>query len=306
MRICSLLPSATEIVCALGLEDSLVGVSHECDYPASVRRKPTLIRSRVDPSSPAAVIDSRVRELLARGESIYSVDRELLLGLAPDLIITQDLCHVCATSPDDLATTLAPQPSPPSVLTLSADSLREVWNDIRAVGDATGYRPRADKLVNDLEARVARVARICANAAKKQRVVCLEWLSPLYCAGHWVPEMVALAGGEDMLGRPGQPSYRVSWEQVLHARPDTVLVMPCGYDVEKAAREFAELPLPDGWADLPAVRNGSVFAVDANGHFSRPGPRLVAGLEMIAELFWPGKGISPAALGHAELIRSLV
>jgi len=306
MRICSLLPSATEIVCALGLEDSLVGVSHECDYPASVRRKPTLIRSRVDPSSPAAVIDSRVRELLARGESIYSVDRELLLGLAPDLIITQDLCHVCATSPDDLATTLAPQPSPPRVLTLSADSLREVWNDMRAVGDATGCRPRADKLVNDSEARVARVARICANAAKKSRVVCLEWLSPLYCAGHWVPEMVALAGGEDMLGRPGRPSYRVSWEQVLHARPDIVLVMPCGYEVEKAAREFAELSLPGGWADLPAVRNGRVFAVDANGHFSRPGPRLVAGLEMMAELFSPGKGISRAALGRAEMIRSLV
>ncbi len=286
MRICSLLPSATEIVCALGLEDSLVGISHECDYPAGVRRKPSLIRPRVDPDSPPAVIDSQVRELMSRGESLYSVDAELLFRLAPDLIITQDLCHVCAASPDDLATALARQPAAPRVLTLSADSLQQVWNDVRAVGDATGRRSQAEELVRGLEARVVRLAQLCGGATKP-RVVCLEWLSPLYCAGHWVPEMVALAGGEDMLGRAGQPSFRVTWDQVLHAQPEILVLMPCGYGPRKAAEEFKSLWLPPGWEELPAVRDGRVFAVDANGYFSRPGPRLVEGLELLAHLLWP-------------------
>jgi len=287
MRICSLLPSATEIICALGLEDSLVGVSHECDFPPGVRTKPALIRPRVDPAAPPAEIDRQVCELLRRGESIYAVDAELLLRLEPDLILTQDLCHVCAASPDDLATALARAPRPPRVVTLSPHSLNDVWNDIRSVGNATGRRIRAEELVHEIGTRVDQVVQACAGSETRPRVACLEWLSPLYCGGHWVPEMVTLAGGEDVLGRAGIPSFRVTWQQVFEARPDVVLLMPCGYNAEKAAREFSELELPVGWPDLPAVRTGRVFAVDANSYFSRPGPRLAVGLELLAELLWP-------------------
>jgi len=301
MRICSLLPSATEIVCALGLEDALVGISHECDYPPSVRAKPVLIRPRVDPSAPAAVIDQQVRELVGRGESIYSVDADLLRGLEPDLILTQDLCHVCAASPDDLGAALARFPRPPQVVTLSPHSLGDVWNDIGAVGEATGRRAKADELVRGLKERVAHVSQACAgDASSRPRVVCLEWLSPLYVGGHWVPEMVALAGGEDVLGHPGEPSFRVSWDQVIEARPEVVLVMPCGYDASKALREFSELSLPPGWADLPAVKTRRVFAVNANSYFSRPGPRLVDGLEMMAGLLWPEMRMREGVPGEGE------
>ena len=319
MRICSLLPSATEIVCALGLDDALVGISHECDFPPSVTAKPALIRPRVNPAAPAAEIDRQARELIGRGESIYSVDADLLLRLARVLILTQDLCHVCAASRDVLATALGRAPRPPRVLTLSPHSLGDVWNDIRAVGEATGRRQQAKEVVRNLEARLARVERSACRgeftspspprfeksarggestspSPRRPRVVCLEWLSPLYVGGHWVPEMVALAGGEDALGRVGEPSFRVSWQQVLEALPDVVLISPCGYGVEKAAREFRELALPDGWADLPAVHAGRVFAVNANSYFSRPGPRLADGIEILAGLLWPK---SPMAMSPA-------
>jgi len=315
MRICSLLPSATEIVCALGLEDSLVGISHECDFPPTVRAKPSLIRPRVDPSVPPAEIDRQVRELLRRGESIYAVDADLLFRLEPDLILTQDLCHVCAASPDDLATALARAPRAPRVVTLSPHSLSDVWNDIRAVGHATGLRGRADQLVDALEARIARdgshgqclpdrglSAQSAIRTPPRPRVACLEWLSPLYCAGHWVPEIVALAGGEDVPGRVGLPSFHVTWQQVLDARPDVVLIMPCGYGVEKAAQEFSELELPRGWTELPAVRAGRVFAVNANSYFSRPGPRLADGIELLAGLLCPGQEIAAATTLKAEAL----
>ena len=295
MRICSLLPSATEIVCAIGLEDSLVGISHECDFPPSVRSRPALIRPRVSPEAPAQEIDRQVRELISRGESIYSVDVDLLLRLRPDLILTQDLCHVCAASPGDLATALARAPRPPRVVCLSPHSLLDVWNGVRAVGDATGERARADNLVSRLEARIARVAQAAAAApGPRPRVACLEWLDPLYAAGHWVPEMIAGAGGADALGRAGEPSFRVSWEQVLEARPDFILISPCGYGAGKAAREFRGLALPREWNDLPAVRARRVYALDANSYVSRPGPRLVDGMELMGELFRPGQRVGPA------------
>jgi len=291
VRICSLLPSATEIVCALGLEDSLVGISHECDYPPSVRAKPALIRPRVDATAHAAEIDRQVRELVGRGESLYAVDADLLLRLEPDLLLTQDLCHVCAATPDDLAAALSRSRSvgtrQPRVLSLNPHSIRDVWNAVRSVGEATGRQCQAESLVRNLEARVARVQQaVAAAASPRPRIVCLEWLDPLYVGGHWVPEMVSLAGGQDVLGRPGEPSFRVSWEQVLAANPDVVVIMPCGYNAEKARHEFSELSLPDGWSDLPAARNNSVFFADANSYFSRPGPRLADGVEQLAQM-WP-------------------
>ena len=308
MRICSLLPSATEIVCALGLEEALVGVSHECDYPPSVRGKPALIRPRVDPDAAAAEIDGQVRALVERGESLYAVDAELLLRLEPDLILTQDLCHVCAASPGDLAAALARVNRPPRVLSLTPQSLADVWRDIRAVGEATGRRQEAEALASNLTARVRRVqesaAASSAAAGARPRVVCLEWLSPLYAAGHWVPEMVQLAGGEDVLARPGQASFRIEWQQLFDAQPEVIVIMPCGYSEKKAAKEFSELRLPAGWAGLPAMKNRRVFVVDANSYFSRPGPRLADGVELLARLLEPQQAGATHA-GHSLETKAL-
>jgi iron complex transport system substrate-binding protein len=298
MRICSLLPSATEIAYALGLGDEIVGVTHECDFPPAARAKPVLIRPRLDATASAGEIDREVRELVARSESLYAVDAELLRRLAPDLILTQDLCHVCAASPEDLASALARFERAPRVLTLAPHSLEGVWSDIRAVGQATGRSEAGERLAAELEARVAAVERAVAGLPRP-RVVCLEWLDPLFVAGHWVPEMVAKAGGDDVLGRPSEPSFTVSWQQVLDARPDFVLVMPCGYGMEKAAAEFAGLSLPPGWDELPAAREGRVFAVDASSYFSRPGPRLANGVENLGRILHPER-LGPATAEHAR------
>lgn len=287
MRIVSLLPSATEILYALGLGDSVVGVTHECDYPPEAAKKPPLIRPHVDPRAAPVEIDRQVRELVERGESIYAVDAELLPSLAPDLIVTQDLCHVCAASPDDLATALARLPKQPRVLTLTPHSLDDVWQDITRAGDATGTARAAERLVGELKAKVRSVESAVKTVAHRPRVVCLEWLDPYYVGGHWVPEMVAKAGGEDVLGRAGRPSFRVSAQDIAASRAEMILVMQCGYDAKRNAAEFRQMQSPQSWQQLPAVREGCVFAVDANSYFSRPGPRLADGLQLLAHIFHP-------------------
>ena len=287
MRICSLLPSSTEILFALGLGDSVVGVTHECDFPPEAAKKPTLIRPRVDPQAHPAEIDRQVTELLARGESIYSVDADLLSSLAPDLIMTQDLCHVCAASPDDLATALARFDKRPKVLTLTPHSLADVWNDIRRVGEATQRRREAQGLAITLEQKVAAIEVKAARATSRPRVLCLEWLDPFYVGGHWVPEMVAKAGGEDVLGRAAEPSFRVTAEEVLRSNADVIIVMPCGYNAARTVSEFDFAKLPESWRDFPAIRERRIFAVDANSYFSRPGPRLADGVVLLAHLFHP-------------------
>ena len=293
MRICSLLPSATEILYALGLGDSVVGVTHECDFPADAATKPALIRPRVDPHAPAGEIDRQVSELVARGESIYAVDAELLRSLEPDLIVTQDLCHVCAASPDDLATALTRLAKKPRVLTLAPHSLGDVWNDIRKVGDATQRRREAQGIAITLEQKVAAIEAKVAQAKTQPRALCLEWLDPFYVGGHWVPEMVAKAGGQDVLGRPGEPSFRVSGEQIAESGTEIIVVMPCGFNVERIATEYGSTNFPNGFRNLPAVLAKSVFAVDANSYFSRPGPRLAEGVAVLAHLFHPD--LFPAA-----------
>jgi len=293
MRICSLLPSATEILYALGLGDSVVGVTHECDFPADAATKPALIRPRVDPHAPAGEIDRQVSELVARGESIYAVDAELLRSLEPDLIVTQDLCHVCAASPDDLATALTRLAKKPRVLTLAPHSLGDVWNDIRKVGDATQRRREAQGIAITLEQKVAAIEAKVAQAKTRPRALCLEWLDPFYVGGHWVPEMVAKAGGQDVLGRPGEPSFRVSGEQIAESGTEIIVVMPCGFNVERIATEYGSTNFPNGFRNLPAVLAKSVFAVDANSYFSRPGPRLAEGVAVLAHLFHPD--LFPAA-----------
>src|SRR5277367_3525344 len=300
MRICSLLPSATEILYALGLGDSVVGVTHECDFPPDAARKPALIRPRVDPSAAPAEIDRQVSELVARGESIYAVDADLLASLAPDLIVTQDLCHVCAASPDDLATALTRFSSPPRVLTLTPHSLDDVWQDIVRVGDATNTSLRAEAFADELKAKVQAATHGTApttQAVVRPRVACLEWLDPFYVAGHWVPEMVAIAGGEDVLGRAGHPSFKVSADDVTQSNADVILVMLCGYDAKRSAQEFTAAKLPPSWENLPAIRDRRIFAVDANSYFSRPGPRLVDGVQLLAHLFNPSQFQSPVPAG---------
>jgi iron complex transport system substrate-binding protein len=287
MRICSLLPSATEILYAIGLGDSVFGVTHECDFPADAATKPALIRPRVDPQASPVEIDREVSEIIARGESIYAVDAELLSSLSPDLILTQDLCHVCAASPDDLATALTRFSRPPQVLSLTPRSLAEVWDDIRRVGDATGRSREAEALAAALEQRMAAVESISARAASRPRVLCLEWLDPFFVGGHWIPEMVRKAGGEDVLGRLRQPSYKVTGEAILDSRPDVIVIMPCGYGTARVAAEFSLGQLPRGANALPAVKERRVFAVDANSYFSRPGPRLADGVAVLAHLFHP-------------------
>jgi iron complex transport system substrate-binding protein len=286
VHICSLLPPATEILFALGLGDSVVGVTHECDFPPEAATKPPLIRPRVDPQALPAVIDRQVTELVSRGESIYSVDAELLASLAPDLIITQDLCHVCAASPDDLATALARFSKRPKILSLTPHSLADVWDDIRKIGKATGRRRDAQGLAITLEQKVAAIEMKVA-AAPRPRVLCLEWTDPFYIAGHWVPEMVVKAGGEDVLGRAGEASFRATAEQVAETGAEIIIVMPCGYNSRRAAAEFSFKELPSSWDKLPAIRDRSVFAVDANSYFSRPGPRLSDGIGLLAHLFHP-------------------
>src|SRR5208282_6756501 len=244
VRICSLLPSATEILFALGLGDSVAGVTHECDFPPEAAKKPPLIRPRVDPKAMPAELDRQVTEIVARGESIYAVDAELLRAISPDLIVTQDLCHVCAASPDDLATALTRLSKQPRVLSLTPHSLADVWNDIRRVGEATGRRREAQALAITLEQRVAAIEMKAAQAVTRPRVLCLEWLDPFYVGGHWVPEMVAKAGGHDVLGREGQPSYRVTSEEIVASQPEVIVVMPCGYNLERTSKELTGMKIP--------------------------------------------------------------
>jgi len=287
MRIVSLLPSATEILYALGLGDSVVGVTHECDFPPEAATKPALIRSRVDPHAPPAEIDRQVSELVSQGESIYAVDAELLASLKPDLIVTQDLCHVCAASPDDLATALTRFQRPPRVLTLTPHSLDDVWDDIVRVGQATDTVRHAEMLVANLKRQVACVESILARVAHSPRVLCLEWLEPFYVAGHWVPEMIARVAGEDVLGKQGEPSFKVTAEEISASEAEIILIMLCGYNSLKNTAEFNATQLPDAWTKLPALRERRIFALDANSYFSRPGPRLATGVEVLAHLLHP-------------------
>ena len=294
-RIVSLLPSATEILFALGLGEQVVGVSHECDFPAAARSKPVVIHSRIPRGASPSEIDRIVREFSARGESVYSVDGETLRRLSPDLIVTQDLCHVCAASPEDLSAVLSGFEQRPAVLSLNPLDLGDVWRDILWIGEET-FRPHAaEKLIEAIGEKLGALEEQINNAAERPCVAFLEWLEPLYIGGHWIPEMIELAGGRDVLGKPRVPSRRVSLDEVVSAQPDILIAAPCGYTAEQARAEYQSMNFSSAWHDIPAVRAGRVYFLDANSYFSRPGPRLITGYEILAKLFHPTVHVSPEA-----------
>lgn len=291
MRIVSLVPHATELLFALGLGPEVVAVTHECDYPPDALELERVTRDVLPAGLSAAEIDTAVRERTLRGEAIYELDRAALAALEPDLIVTQALCPVCAVSYEEVSDLARELPSRPRVLSLDPHTLGEVLGDVRTIAEATGRRDRGVELIAAAAARIDRV-KLAIRARPRPRVAALEWLDPVYVAGHWTPQLIELAGGEDVLGLPGEPSQTVSWAQVAAAAPEVVVVMPCGYDAPRALAEatahVSEL------AELGAAR---IVAVNASAYFSRPGPRLIDGLELLAHILHPER--VPSAPGEA-------
>jgi iron complex transport system substrate-binding protein len=300
MRICSFLPSATEILFALGLGDSVAGVTVECDFPQEAQEREVVVNTRLRQATDPAEIDRLVSESLSRGESLYRVEMDRLARIQPDLIITQDLCRVCAASPGDFGASLALLARPPAVLTLNPHTLEGVWNDILEVGRATERIQQAETLVAELRKRVSEVERSVAGAARP-RVLCLEWPEPPFVAGHWVPGMVEHAGGADVMGRAGEPGYRTTWEKIFDAAPEVAVLMPCGYHLEQVVGEFRRMNLPPAWGELPAVKRGRALAVDASSYFSRPGPRLADGVEILGAAIHPERAAK--SLPEGSLLR---
>jgi iron complex transport system substrate-binding protein len=281
MRIVSLVPSATELLFSLGLGSDLIGVTHECDYPPAALKLPRVTRDVLPPDLTSAQIDAAIKERTLKGESIYELDTEMLHELKPDLIVTQALCAVCAVSYDDVRA-VADQIDPrPEVISLDPHTVGEVLGDARTIAQATDRKDVAVELVRAAAARIDRI-RVAMRDVRRPRVAALEWLDPPYAAGHWVPQLIEFAGGQDVLGFAGEPSQQHTWEEVAASKPDVVIVMPCGYDAEIAHRE-AEMHREQ----LSAVGAAEVIAVDASSYFSRPGPRLIDGLEMLAGLLHP-------------------
>jgi iron complex transport system substrate-binding protein len=288
MKICSLLPSATEVIAALGLHDELVGISHECDYPPSVKGVPIMVEPMIPPHGLASAdIDRQVGQLVASGQRLYRLKDDLLRHACPDLVLSQDLCHVCAVTPDQLQDSLRSMPHQPTVLTLNPSTVDDVIDDVVQIGDAAGRPAEGRRLATQLRDRLDAIRTRVQGLSPHPRVVCIEWLSPLYVAGHWVPEMVQLAGGQDVLAQPGSSSRVVTWDEILAAAPDVLIVMPCGFSVERTQTELSQLMQQPGQWALPPALAAHTFMVDASSYFSRPGPRLIDGVEILAALLHP-------------------
>jgi iron complex transport system substrate-binding protein len=295
MRIASLVPSATEMLFAVGLGDSVVGVTHECDYPPRARQLPHLTRTVLPGGLDAGEIDTAVKATVAEGRALYELDEELLAELAPDLIVTQAVCEVCAVSYDDVVAVAARLEGRPRVLQQDPSTLAEMLEDVIRLGEAAAIEPAAHELRGELEGRLAAVRSAVAGATAP-RVIALEWLDPPYVGGHWVPEMISIAGGEDVAGPPGLKSPEVGWGALAGLNPDVVVSMPCGWYVEQARAQTLE-----HWERVEALGAERVFAVDAASTFSRPGPRLVDGVELLGHLLHPDLVDPPSSIGFAEL-----
>jgi iron complex transport system substrate-binding protein len=295
MRIASLVPSSTEMLFALGLGDQVVGVTHECDFPPAAAALPRLTATVMPEGLSAGEIDAAVKAIVGEGKALYSLDEERLAQLAPDLIVTQAVCEVCAVSYDDVVAVAARLPSRPDVVQQDPSTLGEVLDDVVRLGEAAGIAERGRELQRTLEGRLEAV-RAAVEGERRARVLALEWLDPPFLGGHWIPEMITIAGGEDVAGPSGQKSPQVKWEELDGLDPDVVVSMPCGWYLEESRAQALQ------HADrLEALGAAHVYAVDAASTFSRPGPRLVDGVELLAHLLHPDRVKPPEGIGFAEL-----
>ena len=296
MRIVSLVPHATELLFALGLGPEVVAVTHECDHPPEALERAKVTRDLLPSGLSAGEIDRAVRELTADGKAIYELDRDALAALSPELIVTQALCPVCAVSYDEVAEIAKSLPGKPRVIALDPKTLGETFGDVRTLAQATDRRSAGVDLVQQAAARLDRV-RLAVRGRPRPRVAAIEWLDPVYVAGHWVPQLIELAGGTDVLGLPGEASETVTWEELSTAEPEVVVVMPCGYDARRAHAEALAHSDP-----LNGVGAARIVAVDASAYFSRPGPRLTDGVELLAHILHPD-AVPPPPAGAEAMLR---
>jgi iron complex transport system substrate-binding protein len=288
LKICSLLPSATEIVFALGRGDNLVAVTHECDFPPEAARLPVITKSTLDHRTHGSrEIHNHISSAVHAGSSIYALDQDLLDRLSPDLILTQELCDVCAVSYDVVEKAVHRLEGHRLILSLEPTSLGGILETVEQVGEATGAQERAAVVVRELQKRIDGIAARAQIASRRPRVHAMEWLDPPFTAGHWVPEMIRLAGGRQELAREGRPSSQIAWSRIADYDPEIIVLMPCGFSLERTSEEFARVTLPDEWRGLSAARSGHVYAVNGSAYFNRPGPRIVEGVEILAEIMHP-------------------
>ncbi|HTW86775.1 MAG TPA: cobalamin-binding protein [Candidatus Binataceae bacterium] len=287
-RIVSLLPSATEIVCALGLEHELVGRSHECDYPPTVERLPVLTAPRFDPSGSSREVDRRVRAIVSEALSVYRVDAERLRSLSPGYIVTQSQCEVCAVSESDVERAVADWTGThPQVVSLRTADLDGVWSDIERVGAALGVADRGLETAAALRQRASTIRERAADAGYRPGMACIEWIEPLMAAGNWMPEMVEIAGGRDLFGKRGGHSPVISFDDLCAVNPEIILIAPCGFPIERSLAELPTLMKDPRWSELEAVTSGRVLLADGNQYFNRPGPRIAESIEILAEIIHP-------------------
>ena len=288
MRICSFLPSTTEIICSLGLADNLVGITHECDYPPEINSTSRVILSNIEHKNLSSKeIDEVVKKNNKEGKSTYLVDIERLKEANPDIIFTQGLCEVCAVSGNTVVDSVEELNNKPEIISLEPNTVADVLSTIIKIGEVTNSKNAAYKIVNDLTARIDKIKNSLSKERDFPRVFCLEWLEPAFVAGHWVPEMVEIAGGTNGLCEKGNPSMEVEWEEILNFYPNYIFVMPCGFNIERTLNEIDTVTYRSEWHQLPASVKGQVYIVDANSYFSRPSPRIVDGIEILAKTIHP-------------------
>ncbi len=288
LRVVSLLPSATEIAVALGLEPNIVGRSHECDFPNFVRDLPICTSTKLEKGLQSDEIDKRVQEIVRQGLSVYEVDTPLLQSLKPDVILTQSQCAVCAVTPDDLEEALASWiGQKPKLISLAPDNLDDVWRDFRSVGEAVGRTEEAEQAIAELQERLRQLG---ANDAPRPTVAAIEWIEPLMVAGNWVPELIEIAGGQSLFATAGQHSPWLEWDTLLESDPDKIIFMPCGYQIGQTLAEMPTMVKHPHWEKLRAVKNGEVFLADGHHFFNRPGPRLVESAQIIADTLYADPG----------------
>ena len=300
-RIVSLLPAATEIAAALGLMDEIVGVSHECDYPAKTNERPRVTHCPIHHTGlTSREVDESVRRALRDNGTIYTIDEPLLRQLRPHVILTQKLCDVCAVGYGTVARLAETLPGPPRVVNLEPSSLSDIFNDIRRVAQACGVPERADEVIAKLSTRVKAMRDRAAQTTNRPRCFLMEWVDPPFCSGHWGPELVEIAGGQDPLGRKHQPSVQIDWQEVLDARPEVIVLALCGYGLDLARRDYELLRRFPGFDSIPAARSGEIYLVDASAFFARPGPRIVDSLELLAGILHPEEFPEFAPLGSED------